>query len=70
MADQARRAIAEVVSRHAGAITEIHLFLSGPKTLAVMLGHELTALPPIQLYEHDGIAYHPAFRLRMPPASQ
>jgi hypothetical protein len=63
MADQCRREIAQVASEYAGTISEIHIFAAVPKMLAVMLGHGLSALPPIQLYEHNGLGYHPTFRL-------
>jgi hypothetical protein len=63
MALQVRHEIARVVGRYSGAVDEIHLFISAPKQLAVILGHELSALPPIQLYEYDGHAYRPSFRL-------
>ncbi len=46
-----------------GDISEIHLFIAAPQALAVMVGRELNALPPIQLYEWDGLRYDPSIRL-------
>ena len=62
MAFQIRESIADVVSRFQRTIKEVHVFFSGPKQLSVMLGRQLTALPPLQLYEYDG-SYHPTFRI-------
>ncbi|MCK4323323.1 MAG: SAVED domain-containing protein, partial [Armatimonadetes bacterium] len=45
-----------------GDISEIHLFIAAPQALAVMIGRELNALPPVQLYEWDGLRYDPSIR--------
>jgi hypothetical protein len=41
----------------------IHLFMSGPQTAAVLLGHFWNGMPPTQLWEHLGVGrgYTPAF---------
>jgi hypothetical protein len=55
----ANRAIIELKSRIRQAIresgtTEIHLFVSSPTPLMLLLGHRLNALVPVQCYEWIG----------------
>lgn len=61
LAAQIRREIARVTGTT--SITEIHLFAAVPQALATMIGRQLNALPPVQLYEYDGREYHPSYRL-------
>jgi hypothetical protein len=61
MAIQIRRELEGVVGRN--QIDGIHLFGAVPQSLALMIGHHLNALPPVQLYEFDGLNYHPSIRL-------
>jgi len=49
-----------------GDICEIHLFMAAPQALAVMIGRQLNALPPVQLYEYDDLRYHPSIRFGLP----
>lgn len=60
MARQIRDNIARMIGRF--PIKEIHIFSSIPQGLAVMIGHNLNALPTIQLYEFDGLSYYPSYR--------
>lgn len=60
MARQIRDNIIRVIERF--RVKEIHLFSSIPQGLAVMIGHNLNALPTIQLYEFDGKNYQPSYR--------
>jgi hypothetical protein len=61
MARQIRDNIARMIGRF--SIKEIHIFSSIPQALAVMIGHNLNALPTIQLYEFDGMNYHPSYKV-------
>ncbi len=45
-------------------ISEVHLFAAIPQALAVIIGHNLNAMPPVHLYEHDGGEYRPSHVLR------
>ena len=49
------RAIKQTVATRSA--DEIHLFAAVPQGLATLIGHQLSALPPIQLYEFDGLRY-------------
>ena len=64
MARQIRDNIVRMVGRF--PIREIHIFNSIPQGLAAMIGHNLNALPAIQLYEFDGIDYYPSYRIESP----
>ncbi len=61
MAMQIRRNLEGIVGRY--PVEEIHLFSAVPQGLALMIGHNLNALPPIQLYEFDGVNYYPSYKL-------
>lgn len=50
IARQVRRELGRVVSDY--GISEVHLFAAIPQALAVMIGHNLNAMPPIHLYEY------------------
>lgn len=52
---QARDALDEALRRH--PTDAIHLFAAVPKSVMMMLGRELTAAPPVHLYEWDGASY-------------
>jgi len=60
IARQIRDNIARMIEQF--PIKEIHIFSSIPQALAVMIGHNLNAFPSIQLYEYDGMNYHPSYR--------
>jgi hypothetical protein len=60
MAEATARAVREACAQR--YVQEIHLFMASPQAFAVMLGRELTALCPIQLYEFDGLHYAPSIR--------
>jgi hypothetical protein len=60
MAEATARAVREACAGR--DVEEIHLFMASPQAFAVMLGRELTALCPIQLYEFDGLHYAPSIR--------
>lgn len=62
IARQVRRELGRVVSDY--GILEVHLFAAIPQDLAVIIGHNLNAMPPIHLYEHDGGEYRPSHVLR------
>jgi hypothetical protein len=59
---QVRHELSREVAEH--EISEMHFFAAMPQGLAAMIGRGLNAMPPAQLYEYDGIAYHPSYRLR------
>jgi hypothetical protein len=63
MATQIRAAISDAVAQ-TGART-VHLFYSGPRTLALALGHRMgAAAPRLQLYEYHPVdGYLPSFLL-------
>jgi hypothetical protein len=61
IARQLRRELAREISEH--DISEVHIFAAVPQGLAMMIGHNLNAMPPVQLYEYDGREYHPSYRL-------
>ncbi len=61
IARQLRRELAREISEH--DISEVHVFAAVPQGLAVMIGHNLNATPPVQLYEYDGSEYSPSYRL-------
>ena len=42
----------------------MHLFAAIPQALAVMIGHNLNAMPPVHLYEYYGGEYVPSHVLR------
>jgi hypothetical protein len=58
---QLRRELAREISEQ--DISEVHVFAAVPQGLAVMIGHNLNAMPPVQLYEYDGSDYSPSYRL-------
>lgn len=58
---QLRRELARAISEH--DISEVHIFAAVPQGLAMMIGHNLNAMPPVQLYEYDGREYHPSHKL-------
>lgn len=58
---QVRREISHAISEH--DISEVHIFAAVPQALAMMIGHNLNAMPPVQLYEYDGREYHPSHKL-------
>jgi hypothetical protein len=37
----------------------VHLFMSGPASSALMLGHQWNVMPPTLLYEYDRVSYFP-----------
>jgi hypothetical protein len=45
-------------------VSTIHMFAAVPQGLAVLIGQQLGAFPPVQLYEFDGRDYHPSLLLR------
>ena len=59
---QVRRELGRAVSDY--GISEVHLFAAIPQALAVMIGHNLNAMPPVHLYEHVGGEYRPSHVLR------
>ncbi len=59
---QVRKELAQVVARQ--PVSEIHLFAAVPQALAIMIGQQLNAFPPVQLYEYDGREYHASYLLR------
>lgn len=61
IAQQLRRELAREISEH--DISEIHVFAAVPQGLGMMIGHNLNAMPPVQLYEYDGSEYYPSYRL-------
>jgi hypothetical protein len=61
IAQQLRRELAREISEH--DIAEVHIFAAVPQGLAIMIGHSLNAMPPVQLYEYDGSEYYPSYRL-------
>ena len=61
IARQIRENIARMIEMF--PINDIHIFSSIPQALAVMIGHNLNAFPPIQLYEFNGMNYHPSYRI-------
>jgi len=61
MALQIRTSIADILSKE--PIKDIHLFGSMPNGLAMMIGHQMNASFPIQLYEYDGTDYYPSCQL-------
>jgi hypothetical protein len=58
IARQVRRELSSAISDY--GISEIHVFAAVPQALAMMLGHNLNAMPPVQLYEYDGREYQPS----------
>ena len=54
IANQVRRELSCAVSDY--GISEVHLFAAIPQ-------HGFNAIPPVQLYEYEGGAYHPSFVL-------
>ena len=44
-------------------ISEVHIFAAIPQGLAMMIGYNLNAMPPVQLYEYDGSKYRPSYKL-------
>ena len=61
MASHIRRNLERLVGQF--PISEIHMFSAIPQGLAVMIGHNLNALPPVQLYEFDGSSYFPSYKI-------
>jgi hypothetical protein len=61
IAIQIRETLAQIVGRY--PISEIHIFSAIPQGLAELIGHNLNALPPVQLYEFDGCKYRPSFKI-------
>jgi hypothetical protein len=61
IAMQVRRELTRAVSDY--GISEVHLFAAVPQALAVMLGHNFNAMPPVQIYEYEGGKYQPSHRL-------
>ncbi len=62
VARQVRRDLAHALEQHPAR--EIHLFAAVPQGVAAMIGRELGAMPPVQLYEFDGIQYRPSLLLK------
>lgn len=60
IAMQIRETLAQIIGRY--PISEIHIFSAIPQGLAVLIGHNLNALPPVQLYEFDGCKYTPSYK--------
>lgn len=58
MARQIRTSIAETLRQY--PVRMIHLFGAMPHSLMTFVGHQLNAMPPIQLYEYDGQQYFPS----------
>jgi hypothetical protein len=42
----------------------VHIFAAVPQAVAMMIGHNLNAMPPVQLYEYDRGEYRPSHVLR------
>ncbi|MBN2502996.1 MAG: SAVED domain-containing protein [Anaerolineales bacterium] len=59
LAFQIRESITEIIETY--NIEKIHIFGSIPQAFAFILGHNLNATRPIQLYEYDGCNYHPSY---------
>jgi hypothetical protein len=58
------RSARDVVRAEAKTAPKIHLFLSGPASAALLLGHQWNALAPDTLvYEYDQRTYFPTFEL-------
>ena len=58
IAQQVRSELNRVISDY--GISEVHMFAALPQGLAMMIGHNFNAMPPIQLYEYDGSKYYPS----------
>jgi hypothetical protein len=58
---QIRETLAKMIGHY--PISEIHIFSAVPQGLAVLIGHNLSALPPVQLYEFDGYNYIPSYKI-------
>jgi hypothetical protein len=61
VAQQVRVELTRVISDY--GISEVHLFAAIPQGLAMMIGHSLNAMPPVQLYEYDGSNYCVSYKL-------
>lgn len=61
MAYQIRACISKAIGHN--KITDIHLFGVMPQALAMMIGYQLNALRPVQLYEYVQGSYQPSYRL-------
>jgi hypothetical protein len=59
---QVRSELSRAVSDY--GISEVHIFAAVPQAVAMMIGHNLNAMPPVQLYEYDRGKYHPSYVLR------
>ncbi len=59
---QIRRELGRAVSAY--GVSEVHLFAAVPQALAMMIGHNLNAMPPVHLYEYDGDEYRLSHVLR------
>ena len=62
IARQVRRELSRAVSDY--GISEVHVFAAIPQAVAMMIGHNLNAMPPVHLYEYDGGEYRPSHVLR------
>lgn len=58
---QVRSNLSRAVSDY--GISEVHVFAAVPQGLAMMIGHNLNAMPPVQLYEFNGDKYYPSHKL-------
>jgi hypothetical protein len=58
---QVRRKLSRTISNY--GISDVHVFATVPQALAMMIGHNLNAMPPVQLYEYDGSEYSPSHKL-------
>jgi len=61
IARQVRSELSRAISDY--GISEVHMFAAVPQGLAMMVGHNLNAMPPVQLYEYSGGKYYPSHAL-------
>lgn len=61
IAQQVRSELNHAISDY--GISEVHMFAAIPQGLAMMIGHNLNAMPPVKLYEYDGSKYCPSYKL-------